>query len=297
MLKYIIMGILGFQTLLTTLPAANTETPRESAQEMLQSFSEAFNQGKVDKLAAFWTPDAELALPATGEIINGREAIAKYLEKRSQEIKTRNLTFTFKPLKSDFSKPDEAFVEGLVEITNKEGLLQRNARRIELIKQNGQWLIDSVKEIEVPPGPPTDPHLNELGWFVGNWHDTDEDVEITFNAHWDKYHNFILQHFKMVVYSVDVIEGMQIIGWDPVDKAVRSWIYDSDGGFGTGLWTKNGDTWSAKMNFVFRDGSKGTATNIYTKKDDHSYQFSSTDRKIGDQSVASIEPITVVKEE
>jgi len=32
--------------------------------------------------------------------------------------------------------------------------------------------------------------------------------------------------------------GMQIIGWGPAAKQMRSWVFDSDGGFGTVIWSK-----------------------------------------------------------
>ncbi len=298
MLKYFIVGIFGFQALFTTISADEMGSTREGVREMIQKFSQDYNQGKVDQLASYWTPDAEFTLPATGEVVTGRDAIAQFLEKRSQEIKARQLTFTFNPTDTDFSQPDSATVKGIVEITSKDGgLLQRNARKIDLVKQNGQWLISSVKEIEVPPAPPVNPNLKELGWFIGNWKDADEDVNITFNNHWDKYNNFLIQHFKMDVYGLNVMDGIQIIGWDPIDKAIRSWVYDSDGGYGTGLWTKKGDSWYAKLNYVLNDGSKGSATNIYAKNNNGTYSFSSIDRKVGDQSVASIEPVTVQKED
>jgi len=297
MSKFLIILILGFQTLFTTLWAADNESSKKNAFELLQKFSEAFNQGKLDQLGSFWSSDAELTLPATGEVLEGRDAITKFLQTRSKEIKERGLTFSFKSIRSNFSDPNKASIEGIAEITDKNGLLQRNARKIELVKQNGQWLIDSVREIEVPPAPPVNPNLKELGWLVGNWKDTDEDVTITFNTHWDKFKNFISQRFNMNTYGVDVMEGIQVIGWDPLAKQIRSWVYDSDGGFGNGLWTKKENSWYAKLDYVLSDGTKGSATNIYTKINNNSYSFSSIDRKVGDQPIDPIEPVTVVKEE
>ena len=37
--------------------------------------------------------------------------------------------------------------------------------------------------------------------------------------------------------------GMQIIGWDPAAKQIRSWVFDSDGAFGEGVWNKQGNRW------------------------------------------------------
>lgn len=83
-------------------------------------------------------------------------------------------------------------------------------------------------------------HLKELEWLVGKWQDQDEDVDIHFNTYWDKFKNLIHQEYIMEVYGLEEFEGMQIIWWDPAEKKIRSWIYDSDGGFGSGVWNKVG---------------------------------------------------------
>lgn len=44
--------------------------------------------------------------------------------------------------------------------------------------------------------------------------------------------------FKVSVPSMDDLEGTQVIGWDPAAGTIRSWMFDSDGGFGEGTWSK-----------------------------------------------------------
>ena len=39
------------------------------------------------------------------------------------------------------------------------------------------------------------------------------------------------------------ISGIQVIGWDPIAKAIRSWTFDSNGGFAEGKWEHRGDRW------------------------------------------------------
>ena len=66
---------------------------------------------------------------------------------------------------------------------------------------------------------------------------------------------------------MDDLEGTQVIGWDPAAGTIRSWMFDSDGGFGEGIWTKNDNTWIVKFSQVLPDGRKASATNIYTLVD------------------------------
>lgn len=286
MLKHLIIGILCFTPLIGG--------EKEKLGERFQALSQAINQGNTEAISAYWADDATFTTPLV--VLKGKEEVSKFVQERAKEIAQRKLHFSFIPGDVAFPASDKAVVNGIAEITNDKGaLLQRNARRIELVQKNGEWLISSVKEIEVAPAPTTSAHLKDLEWLIGNWKDVDEDVNITFATKWDQFKNFIYQHFKMEVYGTLVMDGVQIIGWDPIEKKIRSWVYDSDGGVGTGLWTKSGDSWSAKLDYVLSDGSKGTATNIYTKVDDKSYKFSSIDRKIGNEAVPSIEPVTVTK--
>lgn len=295
MLLFIV--IFTFHGLFTTLSALESEGSKQKVIERLQKLEEAFNQGNLDALSSYWTDDAEFTNPVSGEVIKGKNDITQFLQQRSKEIKERNLHFSFKSGNINFPDADTAIVEGVAEITDKGALLQRNARKIVLVKQNGDWYINNISEIEVPPPPPVSVHFKDLEWLLGNWVDKDENVTITFSTRWDKFKNFIIQHFKMEVYGLDAMEGLQIIGWDPIDNKIHSWVYDSDGGFGTALWSKNGNSWQAKTDYVLSDGKKGTATNIYTKLNNSSYSFSSVDRKINGEAIPDVEPVTVVKEE
>lgn len=291
------IAVFAFLCLFANMSSAEPENARREVIQRLQNFAKELNQGNPETLSSYWTQDAEFTKPTTGELVEGKEEINQVLKKMAQEIKEKHLLFTFKEGRIDFPDPDDAVVEGVVEITNNGALVQRTARRIGMVKDNGQWYIDTVDEIEVQPAPPLYKHLKDLEWLVGNWKDQDENVTITFKTFWSNFHNFITQNFKMVVYGLEAMEGIQMIGWDPIEKKIRSWIFDSDGGFGTGVWTKNGDSWSVALNYIMSDGKKGSATDIYTKINSNSYQFSSTGRTINGQALPNIEPVTVVKEE
>jgi len=72
-------------------------------------------------------------------------------------------------------------------------------------------------------------------------------------------------------------DGWEIIGWDPVRQQIRSWIFDSNGGFGETIWVNNGDDWLIRASNVLPDGSRSTAENVLTKVDDNKFTW---DRKI-----------------
>lgn len=297
MLKILTLGILTFQCLFGILSAVESENSKKEVSERIQQFTEAVNQGNIQAVSSYFDRNAEITKPVTGEYVEGKDQITLYFQKRLDEMKQRQIKFNFKLDKIYLPESNVAIAQGVAEFIGKDGLLERNARRVEFVKQNGNWYVVSVREIEVPPPPPIYNHLKDLDWLIGIWKDEDENVSITFNTDWDKFKNFLIQHFKMEVYGVEAMEGFQIIGWDPIDNKIRSWVYDSDGGYGTGEWAKVGKSWQANMNYVLSDGKKGSAINIYTKVNDNKYTFSSIDRKIGADDLPAIYPVTVVKEE
>ena len=181
------------------------------------------------------------------------------MSNQEQEIQKRHLQFDFQPEKIDFPAPDKAIVSGFLEVNENGELIQRNARKIELLNQNGQWYLNDVREVEIAPPPDVHSDLKVLEWLIGNWKDKDQNVIITFTAKWDKYRNFIVQRFKMDVFDLEAMEGIQIIAWDPIENAIRSWVFDSDGGFGKGLWTKQDNGWRVKMHYVMSDDEESGA--------------------------------------
>src|SRR5262249_51460479 len=82
--------------------------------------------------------------------------------------------------------------------------------------------------------------------------------------------NFIVSEFNTTLNGIPVYGGTQWIGWDAIDKRVRSWSFYSGGGFGEASWTREGDKWLIQTTARTADGQKGSATNVVTRTgDDH----------------------------
>lgn len=139
-------------------------------------------------------------------------------------------------------------------------------------------------------------HLKDLDWLVGKWIDQDDNIDSVSTFAFDSYKNFLTQQLFLKVSGKEQIEVRQIIGWDPVKKQVRSWIFDSHGGFGEGVWTKQGDAWFVNSHFTLADGRQASAINIYKKLDNDRYTWASTGRDIDGEILPNIEPITIVRE-
>lgn len=88
---------------------------------------------------------------------------------------------------------------------------------------------------------------------------------------------------------------MQIIGWDPAAKKIRSWVFDSDGGYGDGVWTKKGKAWHVQTRDTLPTGQKASAVNILTPVDKNSFTWQSMDRQAGGFLLPNVGEVTVVR--
>ena len=143
-------------------------------------------------------------------------------------------------------------------------------------------MYSSVRE-EHPTGLAHHERLKELEWMVGEWLDESSDSIIHATCRWSDDKNFLLRDFVIHVQGKPVMNVTQRIGWDPLTKQIKSWVFDSDGGYGDALWTRNGNQWIIKSTGVLPDGRIATATNILTRTGPNAARWASTERTVGGQ--------------
>lgn len=271
----------------------NEEDDEKIIRNLAQSYKEAYNQQDAAKLAAQWSSKATYTNPVTGESAEGKVAIEKLFKEKFKQGKRRHLEVTIKSI--EFLDANEAIENGVMKVTVEDQPAQQVAYQMRYIRENSKWLVNTFSEIELQEPSSNFEQLKDLAWLVGKWEDSDDDVEILFDNQWDKYKNFITQYFKMKIYEQDDIEGKQIIAWDPVKGNIRSWVFDSDGGFGEGNWEKVDKSWFATMRFTLSDGRVGSSINIYTVIDDRSYTFASIEREVDGEILPNMNPVVVEK--
>lgn len=275
---------------------SKAENADENAiRQATREYQEAYNQQDAEKLAAFWASDATYVNPLTGEAAGGREAIAKLFKDKFAQNKNKRAEIKVTDI--EFENPSEAVVRGVMKVTEEDQPAKKIAYAVGYVKEKGKWLVNDINEIEMQEATDNSEHLKDLAWLIGKWEDSDDNVEINFDNQWDKNKNFIIQHFNMKVYGQDDIEGRQLITWDPVNDIIRSWVFDSDGGFGEGTWKQVGKSWYANMKFTLGDGRVASSKNIYTPVDDGTYTFASVEREVDGEILPDTNPVNVEKAE
>jgi uncharacterized protein (TIGR02246 family) len=275
-------------------PAASTSADEAAIRAMAEKYVEAFNRRDSRTMAGMWSPEAVYMDPTTGEGVVGREAITKQFDYAFAGAEDAKLDVTIESI--EFVSPNVALEKGLAEVTYSEFDPERTHYTAVHVKRDGQWLIDRVSEVEIQPPPPTNyEHLKELEWMVGSWIDEDETATIQTDCAWTKNRNFMTRSFAVLAGDQVDLSGMQIIGWDPAAKQIRSWVFDSDGTFGEGKWTRKDNRWLIQQVGTLPDGKKSTALHIITKIDDDSFTWQSVNRDVDGEILPNVEEVLVVR--
>ena len=87
----------------------------------------------------------------------------------------------------------------------------------------------------------------------------------------------------------------QRIGWDPLAKQVRSWEFDSEGGFGEGRWSRDGERWIVKHTGTRPEGTTASSTNVMSRERPDLARWTSTDRIVGEEAVVEDESYVLVR--
>src|SRR5262249_39324081 len=129
------------------------------------------------------------------------------------------------------------------------------------VRQGEQWLLARSRDFPAETAPTSGhEHLLPLEWLVGEWVDESPDARIHTNCKWAEGKNFLIQEFSARVGTRPGMNGSTRIGWDPLARQIKSWTFETEGGYSEGLWTPVGDDWVIKSRGVTREGLVTSAT-------------------------------------
>ncbi|MBV8611139.1 MAG: SgcJ/EcaC family oxidoreductase [Singulisphaera sp.] len=271
------------------------EEPQDKAKEEAallknaEAFVEAFHKGDAKALAAFWAVDGDYT-DQTGRQFKGREAIEEAFKGLFSENKGLKLRIDIASLR--FVTPDVAVEDGTTSVIPPGGAPPSRARyTIVHVKKDGQWLLNCVRDAAFSP-PTHYEHLRGLEWAIGAWAgETDQGEVARVSFDWSESQNFIISSITTTFKDISIGGATQWIGWDPVAKHLRSWTFETNGGFGEGTWARDDNKWVIKTTAVLRDGKKLAATNILTRIDADTMSWQARDRTADGKPLPDVEEI------
>lgn len=260
-------------------PSAESPTTEE-VRGTIRNYVAALRKRDVASLVSHWSESGESIDLDSGESTKGRDSIGRVfasLFEREVDADVRIDVTAVRPIRDDV-----AIVDGVSTLACAGERPACSRFSAVLAKQNGRWLLESVREAAMPASGHADivKPLSRLRWLLGHWEGTGRgDQTSSTHCFWSARDAYLVrshvvsdaasagkeQGDKVVSYETPAgresdREITEIIGWDPVAKSIRSWIFCSDGGFAEGTWSQEGDQVVILIDGTLGDGSPASGT-------------------------------------
>ncbi|MEC7839962.1 MAG: nuclear transport factor 2 family protein [Chlamydiota bacterium] len=290
----LLLSIATIPSLIVGHPDTNHPKDDEYAiHENIINYVKAFQNQDAQTLASFWATDATYTNPETGYSIEGRDAIENEFSKMFKDESPSKLELTVESI--EFLNDDRAIEKGSTRILNGKEPITSSKYVATHIKKNGKWLIQKMAERPSKDNTKLNKQMNQLSWLVGNWIDHDENVHIETSCQWVLNNNFLRSNFKVLYHDQKELEGTQIIRFDPSTQQIRSEIYDSDGGYGEGIWSYQDNKWTVDITSTLPDGTKASSVVVYSPIDKDSYKIYIKGREVNGRILPNLEEASITR--
>jgi uncharacterized protein (TIGR02246 family) len=260
-----------------------------------KAFIAAYNAKDAKTLGTMWMENADYK-DDTGLDFHGRDAIERAFASQFAEHPDWKLQLHVES--SQLITPTLATRDGIAVITPAPaGPPGPNRYSAVLVLKDGKWLIASVRESRLDVAS-NYTYLQSLEWLIGTWvaKSPGRTTETTFA--WTKNKSFIKRTFRITSEGKDettITTGTQVIGYDPTTGEIRSWLFDSEGGFAESAWSEEENRMVGRTRSVLADGSAAHSTDVLTRVSNDEFTVQSTDRTIDGESVENGDMIRVVR--
>jgi uncharacterized protein (TIGR02246 family) len=276
----------------TAATPATSEEPRATAavtrsnderaiRTASQTYKSALERGDGKALAALWMPDGDI-IDDAGRVMKGSDTIAMLEPPPAEAAKTDRPRVTTRVTISEtslrFITPDVAVEDGTVTVVHPRHAAPLHGRfSATWVRHDDAWKLSAIREARGDQAAGPEP-LADLAWMVGEWVAVDETggegrpagkPGIEMSVRWNPSRTYLLRDLKITPAGGPDGPGAatqitQRIGWDPLSRSIRSWVFSDDGGHGEATWSRDDGSWVARTTAVLPDGSQTSSINIYT---------------------------------
>lgn len=276
------------------LPAGDEHAADEEAIRLTgDTYEKAYDSQDAKLIAAHFTEDAEY-IDEQGNVYQGRASIEKVMSAYFADNPECQIEIDIESLR--FVGAGIAIEDGTTTVSSKsnpEPLISRYTAVH--VKTNGKWLAVSVRDHAPKDRRQHREQLEQLTWLQGDWVDECDDSLVFFSCESVDGGNFLLRKFMIQIAGQAALSGTQRIGWDPVTGKLRTWIFDSEGGYSDGSWHRDGNSWVLKSTGVTADGLTASGTSIYTIIDENTVTWQSVDHEVAGVQVPDSDLVTIVR--
>lgn len=260
-------------------PAAAVSPLEEAVTREAEATVKAFNAADAVALGGLFLESGEL-VDDQGVVHTGRPAITELFKEFF--VTFPQAVLEMQPTSVRPVGESLAVEEGERRITASAGAAVAQVHYVAVrSKQGDRWPIASYHEFADDPLPTPREILQSAAWLVGDWVDESPDGRTAITFRWSDDGSFLLGDYEITGTDGSGSRSTQRIGWDPVNGQLRSWTFDSDGGFSVGEWNAVEEGWAVKSEATMPDGTTGSATMTISPKDADHFVVRATDRIVG----------------
>jgi uncharacterized protein (TIGR02246 family) len=276
-------------------PFSPSNAAEKAIADQLSAFATAYGKSDAKTLAELYADEA-IIVDADGGETRGKSAITQMYNEAFEALGGLRLESRIQTI--TFLTNEVARVEGLSRLSTPSGDAAEFSEFSSLVVQeDGKWKIAEIRE-RAAPVEDVSPYerLKDLEWMVGDWVNEGVDDKVSASIRWADEQSYLIRTYSIELRGEKRSSGTMFIGWDPQSGQIKSWLFDSHGGHGEGLWTRTGENeWVVKAQGVLRDGLPTSATQVHTVLNKHSVKTSSIDRIIGGQLAPDINDVVMVR--
>lgn len=275
-----------------TTDSSPTAISPELASIQVQSaaFVEAFNQKDAEAIAALWMVDAEY-IDDSGNAYVGRDAIEQVYVQHFLDHPNAVLRIVIDSLRQ---VGDGVVIEDGHAIVSPPPAGDAGVSKYTAVhaKVDGQWRMASVREswVEATTSPDS---TADLAFLIGDWTVEERGVRMHSVCRWIADGHFVSRSYTTTLLDGTEQAGLQLIGWNPAEEQMQSWMFSSDGGYAVGVWSLAPTGWVAETRGATGDGTLTTSLNRLSRLDDNAYSWQSTQRTAGGVALPDTDEVVI----
>lgn len=268
-----------------------SDADRAAIENAIESYVTAFNARDAQTIAELWSPEAVYVSRTSGEQVTGREAIREEFATLFAQPDAPRLKVSTESI--EFISPNVALERGEATAIRPDEATSETRYQVVYVKRDGRWLVDRVTEDDVVPTTTHYDQLKDLEWLVGTWVDEGGGITIETECKWTEKQNYIYRTYKVTGEAGVESSGLQIIGWDAKKEQIRSWLFDSEGGFIEGTWNRRDDHWVVQSVATLADGGTGSFVSIFRPLGEDRYAWQKINRVVDGQILPNVDEVIV----
>lgn len=262
----------------------------DALRKLTASFVERFNKHEAEELAELFTVDGEVG-ERSGRKYVGRSEIESAFSARFERDPGLRISIAVDSL--HFITRDVSVADGTAtSFPDGSTATSDISYRIGYARRKDRWQIVSMRAFEISVRTNYE-FLRRLEWMIGDWVDEADGETVHATVQWAPNRAYLLRKFTVKSRGQDVLKGTQRIGWDSRKKQVRSWLFDSEGGFVEGTWTLVDGGWIVRSNGYLIDGSPVSYSLRIDRRNEDRFEMQWFNRMRGDELLPDIDVAVV----